>query len=155
MGRVSRPMRESGDKALSEAEAAAFRARVLGFYAERGRAFPWRSTRDPWAILVSEVMLQQTQTERVLPKYLAWMAAYPSPRSLAEANLADVLSLWSGLGYNRRALALVKAASRIASLGRFPDEEDELLELPGVGPYTARAVLAFAQTIRERRLQEA
>lgn len=130
--------------ALSEAEIAGFRAQVLGFYAKRGRAFPWRSTRDPWAILVSEVMLQQTQTERVLPKYLEWMAAYPSPHSLAEADLADVLSLWSGLGYNRRALALVKAASRIASLGRFPDEEDELLELPGVGPYTARAVLAFA-----------
>jgi A/G-specific adenine glycosylase len=130
--------------ALSEAEITAFRAQVLGFYAERGRAFPWRSTRDPWPILVSEVMLQQTQTERVLPKYLAWIAAYPTPRGLAEADLADVLSLWSGLGYNRRALALVKAASRLASLGRFPDEEDELLELPGVGPYTARAVLAFA-----------
>ena len=132
------------ERALSEAEIAAFRAQVLGFYSESGRAFPWRSTRDPWAILVSEVMLQQTQTERVLPKYLAWMASYPGPRDLAEANLADVLLRWSGLGYNRRALALVKAASRIASLGRFPDEEDELLELPGVGPYTARAVLAFA-----------
>lgn len=141
---MSRPLGEGGERTLSGAEIAAFRAQVLDLYAQRGRVFPWRSTRDPWAILVSEVMLQQTQTERVLPKYLAWIAAYPNPSSLAEADLAEVLALWSGLGYNRRALALVKAASRIASLGRFPDEEDELLELPGVGPYTARAVLAFA-----------
>lgn len=135
---------EASGPRLDAAQIAAFRAQVLGLYAERGRSFPWRETRDPWAILVSEVMLQQTQTDRVLPKYLAWMAAYPTPASLASAPLAEVLSLWSGLGYNRRALALVKAASRIASSGRFPDEEDELRELPGVGPYTARAVLAFA-----------
>jgi A/G-specific adenine glycosylase len=89
-------------------------------------------------------MLQQTQTERVLPKYLAWLEAYPYPAALAAAQLADVLALWSGLGYNRRALALVKAASQIASADRFPDEEASLLDLPGVGPYTARAVLAFA-----------
>jgi A/G-specific adenine glycosylase len=134
----------AASRALGADEIAAFRAEVLGLYAERGRSFPWRETRDPWAILVSEVMLQQTQTDRVLPKYLAWMEAYPSPRALADAELAEVLKLWSGLGYNRRALALVKAASRIASLGRFPEEEDELRELPGVGPYTARAVQAFA-----------
>jgi A/G-specific adenine glycosylase len=133
-----------GQKRLSDAEIAAFRALVLGFYEESGRSFPWRQTRDPWAILVSEIMLQQTQTERVVPKYLAWLKAYPEPASLAAAPLAEALGLWSGLGYNRRALALVKAASRIASMGRFPDEEDGLLELPGVGPYTARAVLAFA-----------
>jgi A/G-specific adenine glycosylase len=131
-------------RSLDEAEIAAFRSSVLGFYAERGRAFPWRMTRDPWAILVSEIMLQQTQTERVVPKYLAWLAAYPEPGDLAEAPLAEVLGLWSGLGYNRRALALVRAASRIAAKGSFPSEEEELLELPGVGPYTARAVLAFA-----------
>lgn len=93
-------------------------------------------------------MLQQTQTERVLPKYLAWLEAYPEPAALASAALADVLELWSGLGYNRRALALVRAASLIAaslaSGGRFPDDEESLLDLPGVGPYTARAVLAFA-----------
>ncbi len=89
-------------------------------------------------------MLQQTQTERVLPKYLEWLEAYPDPAALADAPLAEVLGLWSGLGYNRRALALVRAASRIASSQAFPDDEDALLELPGVGPYTARAVLAFA-----------
>jgi A/G-specific adenine glycosylase len=129
---------------LSDAEITAFRALVLGFYEESGRSFPWRLTRDPWSILVSEIMLQQTQTERVVPKYLKWLKAYPDAVSLAAAPLADVLETWSGLGYNRRALALVRAASRIASSGSFPDDEDSLLELPGVGPYTARAVLAFA-----------
>jgi A/G-specific adenine glycosylase len=89
-------------------------------------------------------MLQQTQTERVLPKYLAWLEAYPNPSALTLAPLAEVLALWSGLGYNRRALALVRAASLIASADRFPDDEASLLDLPGVGPYTARAVLAFA-----------
>jgi len=89
-------------------------------------------------------MLQQTQTDRVLPKYLAWMEAYPDPASLAAAPLPEILARWSGLGYNRRALALARAAAAIQSRGSFPDEEDSLLELPGVGTYTARAVLAFA-----------
>lgn len=127
---------------------AAFRALVLDHYRRSARSFPWRETRDPWAVLVSEVMLQQTQTDRVLPKYLAWMARFPDPASLAAAPLPEVLGLWSGLGYNRRALALVRAAAEIAcraAEGRgFPRDEASLLELPGVGPYTARAVLAFA-----------
>jgi len=127
-----------------DAEIEDFRALVLGRYAERGRAFPWRETRDPWAILVSEVMLQQTQTERVVPKYLAWMEAFPVPGALADAPLAEVLALWSGLGYNRRALALRSAAAEIAAAGGVPDDEEALLALPGVGRYTARAVLAFA-----------
>jgi A/G-specific adenine glycosylase len=89
-------------------------------------------------------MLQQTQTDRVVPKYLAWLEAYPVPAALAAAPLAQAISLWSGLGYNRRALALVRAASCLASADRFPDDEESLLDLPGVGPYTARAILAFA-----------
>jgi len=89
-------------------------------------------------------MLQQTQTERVLPKYLDWIEAYPEPAALAAAPLAEVLGRWSGLGYNRRALSLAKAAGILAASKRFPDDEEGLLELPGVGPYTARAVLAFA-----------
>ena len=128
----------------TEAEIAAFRLEMLDYYSESGRSFPWRQTRDPWAILVSEIMLQQTQTDRVVPKYIAWLEAYPEPSELVRAPLAEVLGLWSGLGYNRRALALVRASTRIVSLGRFPDDEDSLLEFPGVGPYTARAVLAFA-----------
>jgi A/G-specific adenine glycosylase len=121
-----------------------FRAIVMGRYARAGRSFPWRETRDPWAILVSEVMLQQTQTERVVPKYLAWMEAFPEPARLAEAPLAEVLALWSGLGYNRRALALRAAAAQIAAAGGLVEDEAALLALPGVGTYTARAVLAFA-----------
>jgi A/G-specific adenine glycosylase len=89
-------------------------------------------------------MLQQTQTERVTPKYLAWLEAYPDPETLCAAPLADVLGLWSGLGYNRRCLALVRSAALIAAAGAFPQDEESLLELPGVGPYTAGAVLAFA-----------
>jgi A/G-specific adenine glycosylase len=131
-------------KPLSDVKIKAFRAHVLAYYQESGRDFPWRQTRDPWAILVSEIMLQQTQTDRVLPKYLSWLEAYPEPAILAAAPLAEVLGLWSGLGYNRRALALVRTAAHIASSGRFPDDEKSLLELPGIGPYTARAVLAFA-----------
>jgi len=127
---------------------AVFRRLVLDHYRSAGRAFPWRETRDPWAILVSEIMLQQTQTDRVVPKYLSWMERFPSPADLAAAPLPEILALWSGLGYNRRALALVRAAAEIAQRlaeGRgFPRDEASLLELPGVGPYTARAVLAFA-----------
>jgi|WetSurMetagenome_2_1015567.scaffolds.fasta_scaffold288154_2 A/G-specific adenine glycosylase len=121
-----------------------FRSQIMERYARAGRSFPWRETRDPWAILVSEVMLQQTQTERVVPKYLAWMKAFPEPSRLAEAPLAEVLALWSGLGYNRRALALRAAAAEIVAGGGLGDDEASLLALPGVGPYTARAVLAFA-----------
>jgi A/G-specific adenine glycosylase len=137
-------MRERVIDPLAEAEIEAFRREMLENYRESGRSFPWRQTRDPWAILVSEIMLQQTQTDRVVPKYIAWLKAYPGPSELVRAPLAEILGLWSGLGYNRRALALVRAAARIVSSGKFPDDEDSLLELPGVGPYTARAVLAFA-----------
>jgi A/G-specific adenine glycosylase len=142
--RADRADPDSGQRLPGAEEAAAFRGIVLKRYEEAGRSFPWRETRDPWAILVSEVMLQQTQTERVVPKYLAWMEAFPEPSRLASVSLAEALALWSGLGYNRRALALRAAASAITSAGRMGDTEEELLALPGVGRYTARAVLAFA-----------
>ncbi|MCU1358927.1 MAG: A/G-specific adenine glycosylase [Ilumatobacteraceae bacterium] len=117
---------------------------VLAWGEPRLRDLPWRRTRDPWAILVSEVMLQQTQVPRVIPKYLAFLDALPTAPSCAAVPLGDVLRLWHGLGYPRRARNLHLAAQRVAELGRFPDTLDELLALPGVGAYTARAVLAFA-----------
>jgi A/G-specific adenine glycosylase len=113
---------------------------LLGWFAEQGRDLPWRRTRDPYAILVSEVMLQQTQVERVMPRYLAWLERWPTVSALAAASPADVIRAWQGLGYNRRGLNLHRAAQRIAADG-WPDD---LTELPGVGPYTAAAVRNFA-----------
>ena len=106
------------------------------WFAGHGRDLPWRRTRDPYAILVSEVMLQQTQVERVVPRYLAWLERWPTVADLAAAPAADVIRAWQGLGYNRRALALHRAAQAVATVG-WPDN---LTELPGVGPYTAAAI---------------
>jgi A/G-specific adenine glycosylase len=110
----------------------------------RLRDLPWRRTRDPWAILVSEVMLQQTQVPRVIPKWLQFLETFPSPAACAAAPLGDVLRLWQGLGYPRRARNLQLAAAEVVRLGEFPMSLEGLLTLPGVGQYTARAVLAFA-----------
>jgi A/G-specific adenine glycosylase len=117
---------------------------VLAWGEPRLRDLPWRRTRDPWAVLVSEVMLQQTQVARVIPKYLEFLGTFPTPRSCAGATLGDVLRVWHGLGYPRRARNLHAAATAVTALGTFPRSLDELLELPGVGPYTARALMAFA-----------
>jgi A/G-specific adenine glycosylase len=114
--------------------------RLLAWFAEHGRELPWRRTRDPYAILVSEVMLQQTQAARVVPRYLAWLERWPAPKKLATAPTAEVIRAWQGLGYNRRALNLQRAARRVAERG-WPSD---LTELPGVGPYTAAAVACFA-----------
>ncbi len=118
----------------------------MSHYRSGARSFPWRDTRDPYAILVSEFMLQQTQTDRVVPKYLAWLAAFPTVQDLASAELADVLALWVGLGYNRRARFLHETARAIVSAhgGRVPDDAEALDALPGIGPYTARAISTFA-----------
>jgi A/G-specific adenine glycosylase len=113
---------------------------LLGWFARNGRELPWRRTRDPYAILVSEVMLQQTQVERVVPRYLAWLERWPTAEALAAAPTGDVIRKWQGLGYNRRALNLHRAAQAIAADG-WPDD---LTELPGVGRYTADAVECFA-----------
>jgi A/G-specific adenine glycosylase len=117
-----------------------FALQLLEWYARNRRPLPWRATRDPYALLVSEVMLQQTQAARVIPYYEAFLARFPDPETLAAAPPRDVLEAWSGLGYNRRALALQAAARRVAEQG-WPDD---LTELPGVGPYTAAAVGSFA-----------
>lgn len=114
--------------------------RLLAWFAEHGRDLPWRSTRDPYAILVSEVMLQQTQVARIVPRYLSFLERWPTVESLAAASPGDVIREWQGLGYNRRALNLHRAARRIAAEG-WPED---LTELPGVGRYTADAVARFA-----------
>jgi A/G-specific adenine glycosylase len=115
-------------------------AALLAWFEAHGRDLPWRRTRDPYAILVSEVMLQQTQVERVVPRYLEWLARWSTVEALASASPADVIRAWQGLGYNRRGLNLHRAAERIARDG-WPDD---LTELPGVCPYTAAAVGSFA-----------
>ena len=113
---------------------------LLSWFAEHGRDLPWRRTRDPYAVLVSEVMLQQTQVERVVPRYVAWLGRWPTVEELAAASPADVIREWQGLGYNRRGLNLHRAARRIAEHG-WPED---LTSLPGVGAYTAAAVRCFA-----------
>jgi A/G-specific adenine glycosylase len=113
---------------------------LLAWFGEHGRDLPWRRTRDPYAILVSEVMSQQTQVERVVPRWQRWLGRWPTVEALAAAPPADVIREWLGLGYNRRALALHRAARHVAAHG-WPED---LTELPGVGPYTADAVSCFA-----------
>jgi A/G-specific adenine glycosylase len=113
---------------------------VLAWFDEHGRDLPWRRTRDPYAVLVSEVMLQQTQVERVVPRYLAWLERWPTVAALAAASPAEVIREWQGLGYNRRGLHLHRAARTIAAEG-WPED---LTMLSGVGPYTAAAVANFA-----------
>jgi A/G-specific adenine glycosylase len=116
------------------------RESLLAWFDAQGRDLPWRETRDPYAILVSEVMLQQTQVSRVVPRYLAWLERWPSVNALAAAPAAAVIREWQGLGYNRRALNLHRAAKQIATAG-WPED---LTELPGIGRYTADAVACFA-----------
>jgi len=115
-------------------------ARLLAWFGRHGRDLPWRRTRDPYAILVSEVMLQQTQVERVVPRYERWLARWPTVDDLASATTAELIVAWQGLGYNRRALNLHQAARFVATHG-WPDD---LTALPGVGRYTADAVGLFA-----------
>lgn len=120
---------------------------VWRYYEEQGRHdLPWRQTTSPYRIVVSELMLQQTQVARVLPKYQAFVKAFPNTKRLAEASLRDVLRLWQGLGYNRRAKLLHQAAATVHSQqgGRWPQTQAGLCALPGIGPYTAGAIMAFA-----------
>ena len=134
---------------MTETQIAEFRQTIYKNYAAAARSFAWRTTHDPYAILVSEMMLQQTQTVRVVPKYEEWLAAYPDCSSLAHAPLEDVLRHWSGLGYNRRAVYLQKACRAVCDTygGSFPREPEKREQLPGIGPYTARAVSTFAFNI--------
>jgi A/G-specific adenine glycosylase len=133
-------------KGLAPSQIASFQKRVLDYYRRNGRDLPWRSTTDPYRILVSEIMLQQTQVDRVIPKYENFITHFPDVAALAAAPLRNVLTLWQGLGYNRRAQNL-HACARIISdehNGLFPQTRDGLQALPGIGIYTASAVSVFA-----------
>lgn len=123
-----------------------FQKKIHGYYRTHGRDLPWRKTRNPYRILVSEVMLQQTQVDRVIEKYKEFIAAFPDFTSLANARTATLLKIWSGLGYNRRALALQSLAKQVMAehTGRLPSDPETLITLPGIGKYTAGAVAAFA-----------
>ena len=123
-----------------------FHETVAAWYARNARVLPWRGVADPYAVLVSEIMLQQTQVERVIPKYRAFLDAFPTLRALADAQPADVIRLWAGMGYNGRAVRLHKLAREVVERhdGELPRTVDELRKLPGIGPYTAAAVASFA-----------
>ena len=121
-------------------------SKVFLWWDSEKRDLPWRISRDPWAILVSEFMLQQTQASRVVEKYKTFLKRFPNPTTCANSNPGKVIELWSGLGYNRRAINLHRTAKTIAEKhkGTVPDELSLLLDLPGIGDYTARAILAFS-----------
>jgi len=124
----------------------AFQEKIFKYYAQNARIFPWRRTTNAYHILVSEIMLQQTQTDRVVPKYRAFLRLFPTWKALAQAQTAEVITAWQGLGYNRRALNLKRCAEKIylEHKGKMPQERKALESLPGIGPYTAGALLCFA-----------
>ncbi|NHK30693.1 MAG: Fe-S cluster assembly protein HesB [Asgard group archaeon] len=129
---------------ISEIKIREFQEKIFNWWKENKRDLPWRKTTNPYHIMVSEVMLQQTQVTRTIKKYLEFLQKFPTIDSLASASPAEVLTLWSGLGYNRRALWLQQAAQQIIEKGNFPETPEELEKLKGIGPYTARSILIFA-----------
>lgn len=139
-------MTTARDMTVSTMQVRTFRKAVYGHFRDHRRSFPWRHTTDPYYILVSEIMLQQTQTDRVIGKYTEFLKRFPTVGALARAKTRDVLAAWQGLGYNRRAVALQKAGRAIAERhhGRVPSDHEALGQLPGIGPYTAAAVVVFA-----------
>jgi len=129
----------------SPAKVAEVTQRLLSWWHANRRDLPWRHTRDPYRVLVSEVMLQQTQVDRVIPYYHRWLEAFPDVKALANASTAEVIRLWAGLGYNRRAVNLQRTAQAVVARGgAFPDNVETLRALPGIGPYTAGAIACFA-----------
>ncbi len=134
---------------LSEEAVAIFREKVFDFYRDNRRSFPWRETTDRYAVMVSEIMLQQTQAERVREKFTAWMERFPDTSSLAMASQREVLTLWSGLGYNSRGQRLQACAKMIVERydGIVPASPLELITLPGIGEYTCRSIPVFADNL--------
>lgn len=131
---------------LTDKEIADFQKQIRRFFTTHGRTLPWRETQDAYHILVSEIMLQQTQVDRVVPKYTAFIERFPTVSHLSRATLQDVLTLWQGLGYNRRARMLHRCAQTVMEEhgGAIPSDATTLCALPGIGPYTAGAIRAFA-----------
>lgn len=146
MKKTTTTLRAKKKKALTSARVRAFQKEIYAFYDTQGRDLPWRKKLTPYRILVSEIMLQQTQVERVIVKFQEFLAAFPDFHSLAKAPLSKLLKIWSGMGYNRRALALKALAQKVVAehKGKLPREPDKLISLPGIGPYTAGAIAAFA-----------
>jgi len=134
---------------MTKRQIVAFQKKVYAHYVQHGRDFPWRHTKNPYRVLVSEIMLQQTQADRVVAKYASFLAQFPTVHLLAAAPLSAVLRAWQGLGYNRRARMLHRCAQTIVleRAGRFPKTHEELMALPGIGHYTAGAIMAFAYNI--------
>jgi A/G-specific adenine glycosylase len=139
-------VREYGVITLTGRELAVFRKLLLGWFRQFQRDLPWRRTKDPYRIWISEIMLQQTRVAAVIPYYEQFLMRFPDVRALAEAPQAEVLRMWSGLGYYSRARNLQKAAQQIVALhgGKFPSDEDAVLALSGIGPYTGAAILSIA-----------
>jgi len=139
-------IRKNNQRPLSSLRIQAFQKKVYKYFAAQGRDLPWRKNPRPYRVLVSEIMLQQTQADRVIEKYQKFLATFPDFPSLAKAPLKRLLSLWQGLGYNRRALALRALAQTVVNghQGRLPSNPAELIALPGIGKYTAGAIAAFA-----------
>lgn len=131
---------------LKKSEIKKFQRMIWEWWNKNKRDLPWRRTKDPYKIFISEIMLQQTQVDRVLPKYKEFIKTYPTVHTLAKANLAEIIKLWKGMGYNRRAVYLKRAAEMIIKnyRGTFPSDSKELEKLPGVGKYTAAAICCFA-----------
>jgi len=139
-------LRPKNSKTITLARVRSFRKKVYDHYDREGRDLPWRRKLNPYRVLVSEIMLQQTQVERVLEKYKEFLAAFPDFEALAHAPLPKLLGIWQGMGYNRRALALKAIAQKVVDEyhGKLPSDQEKLLALPGIGKYTAGAVSAFA-----------
>lgn len=134
------------ENTLTTQQIRTFRKKVYGYFSRHGRVLPWRTEYDPYHILVSEIMLQQTQVDRVIPKFDAFIKRFPDITTLARAHFSSVLKEWKGLGYNRRAVSLQESAKTIVSSHhvRVPDDPAILVQLPGIGPATAASIAAFA-----------
>ena len=128
---------------ISETKIKNFNEKIFAWWKKNKRTLPWRETTNPYYIMISEIMLQQTQVNRSVEKYLEFIKEYPTIKELAEASVSSVLKIWSGLGYNRRALWLQEAANQIVRLNEFPKTPEELQKLKGIGPYTSRSILIF------------